>query len=128
MKFEVNLRHCMRFVGALVLAVGISGIASAQSISTGPVTITSMGCGMAGATGSSGSACWAYISGPAVGPSGCTSTSVRWDPGASYNGQVATAQLTAAFVAGLPVTFVLLDSCWPEWPSYPTIWYYGISQ
>jgi hypothetical protein len=38
---------------------------------------------------------------------------------------VTLAQLTAAYIAGKPVTFVLNDTCWAEWPSFPTIWYYG---
>ena len=113
---------------ALVVLVSTLAIptARAQNISVGPVTITSMGCGMAGASGTSGAACFLYISGPSVGPSGCVSNSIRWDPGASPNGQVAVAQLTAAFIAGEQVIFVLNNACWAEWPSFPTIWYYQI--
>jgi hypothetical protein len=100
----------------------------AQSIGTGSVTITTIGCGMSAPAGSPGTACFLYISGPSVGPAGCSGNSIRWDPSASPNGQVATAQLTAAFMAGLKVNFVLADTCWAEWPSYPTIFYYQINQ
>jgi len=100
--------------------------AQAQNINVGPVTITNMGCGMAGATGTAGAACFLTVSGPAVGPSGCTGNSIRWDPGASPNGQVAVAQLTAAFMSGEQVFFVLNNACWTEWPAYPTIWYYQL--
>ena len=93
----------------------------AQSISTGAVTITSMGCGMEGTT-----VCWVYISGPNVGPAGCNTNSIRWDPASSPNGQVALAQLTAAYLAGHTVNFVLADTCWAKWAAYPTIWYYSI--
>jgi hypothetical protein len=100
--------------------------ARAQSISTGYVTITSMGCNMV--SGTAGTACWVNISGPAVGPSGCSGNSIRWDASLTPNGQAALAQLTAAFVAGETVDFDLRNSCWSEWPSYPTIYYYQISQ
>jgi hypothetical protein len=101
--------------------------AEAQTTTSGtPVTITSIGCGMAGAPGTPGAACWVYVSTP-IGPPGCNSTSIRWDPTQSPNGPVATAQLTAAFLAGKQVFFVLYDTCWAQWPAFPTIYYYGIS-
>jgi hypothetical protein len=77
-------------------------------------------------TSGAGSACWVYVSGPAVGPAGCSGTSIRWDPQASPNGREAIAQLTAAFVAGKQVIFVLNNTCWAQWSSYPTIWYYEV--
>ena len=117
------LASCLFLV---LLALVSMGKAQAQSISTGPVTITSMGCGMAGPSGGVGAACWVYVSGPNVGPAACSTTSIRWDPGASPNGQVAVAQLTAAYLTGQRVNFVLYDSCWAEWPSYPTIWFYSL--
>lgn len=121
----MQTRFIRAFQGLLVvIAICGTRTALAQSISTGSVTITAIGCGMAGP--GSGSACFVYISGPAVGPSGCTSNSIRWDPTQSPNGQVATAQLTAAYLAGQQVQFVLNNSCWSEWPSYPTIWFYQI--
>lgn len=98
--------------------------AYAQNVFTGSVTITNMGCNTV--PGAAGTACWLNISGPAVGPSGCSGTSIRWDPATTPNGQVALAQLTTAFVGGDPVVFDLQDSCWSEWPSYPTIYYYQI--
>lgn len=114
---------------AIIAAVGLLTMcpaqsARAQSISTGLVSITDIGCGMASPPGSGGAACWVDISGPAVGPSGCSVNSIRWDPTASPNGQVAITQLTAAFVAGHQVTIVLQNTCWAEWPTFPTIWYY----
>jgi len=102
-------------------------VARAQNISTGAVTITSMGCNTSGPAGTAGTACFLYVSGPAVGPAGCSSTSIRWDPTQSPNGQVTLAQLTAAFLAGQQVVFVLNNSCWAEWPAYPTIFYYQIT-
>ena len=115
-----------RALRCLLVAAAVCGISAvhAQNISTGAVTITGIGCGMSGPQ--AGSACFLYFSGPAVGPSGCTSNSTRWDPTNSPSGQVATAQLTAAYLAGAQVDFVLNDSCWAEWPSYPTIWYYEV--
>ena len=117
------------FAALLVLsAIGTFGAAiptaHAQSIQTGVVTITAMGCNMV--SGTAGTACWVNISGPAVGPSGCSGTSIRWDATQSPNGQVALAQLTAAFAAGDSVSFDLQNSCWSEWPAYPTIYYYEI--
>jgi hypothetical protein len=123
MRNTVELVSCL-FV-ALIALISM-GTAQAQSISTGSVAITSMGCGMAGPAGTAGSVCWVYISGPNVGPAACSTNSIRWDPGASPNGQVAVAQLTAAYLVGQHVSFVLYDTCWAEWPSYPTIWFYSL--
>jgi hypothetical protein len=70
-----------RWIYCLAVAAIASVFASAvraQSISTGAVTITSMDCGMLGAT-----VCWVYISGPNVGPAGCNTNSIRWDPASS---------------------------------------------
>jgi len=108
---------------ALVLSTTITAAppGRAQDIGTGWVTITSMGCNMAGASGTAGSACWINISGPTVGPSGCAGNSIRWDPTTSYNGQVALVQLTAAFTSGALVDIAMNDSCWTEWSSFPTI-------
>jgi hypothetical protein len=124
---KIMRTHKLVLFGVVVAAVLMLSVpaARAQSIGTGPVTITRMGCGMASTSGS-GSACWVYISGPAVGPAGCNGTSIRWDPQASPNGREATAQLTAAFMAGKQVLFVLNDTCWAQWPSFPTIWYYEV--
>jgi hypothetical protein len=109
------------FVGPLALTVHS---AHAQDYATnGYVTITSMGCGMTGTT-----ACWVNVSGSPAGPAGCNTTSFRWDPSSSPNGNVTLAQLTAAFVAGKTVFFVLNDTCWSAWNTYPTLWYYQISQ
>lgn len=123
MKFAANIVSLAAIVLVSTLAIPT---AQAQNINVGPVTITSMGCGMAGPAGTPGTACFIYISGPSVGPSGCSSNSIRWDPGASPNGQVAVAQLTAAFMSGEQVFFVLNNACWTEWPAYPTIWYYQL--
>lgn len=119
------LRRSHRLLPGIVLTlIACMPSARAQNVLTGSVTITSMGCNTV--SGTAGTACWLNISGPAVGPTGCSGTSIRWDPATTPNGQVALAQLTAAFVAGDPVVFDLQDSCWSEWPSYPTIYYYQI--
>jgi len=113
----------IKMVAALMIVGLLSGVpktAVAQTTSTGLVTINNMGCGVQG-----GGGCFVYISGPNVGPAGCNTNSIRWDP-AAPNGQIALAQLTAAFVAGRQVNFVLADTCWSPWPSYPTMWYYVI--
>lgn len=115
--------RCSLLCAVLILAATIAPRnAGSQTIST-VATITSIGCGMVGAPGQPGTACFIYIN-TTVGPTGCNSNSIRWDPNTSPNGQVALAQLTAAFLAGQQVVFVVQDTCWAEWPSYPTIYYY----
>jgi hypothetical protein len=117
----------MAFFSSMVLASMLSAPESrAQNIAVGPVTITSIGCGMAGPDGGAGGVCFLSITGSGAGPAGCSGTSIRWDPGTSPNGQIAVSQLTSAFLAGKPVTFVLNNACFSEWPIYPTIWYYSI--
>jgi hypothetical protein len=102
----MNATVKMAFLSGVMLASVLTAPESrAQSISTGLVT---------------------SITGSGAGPSGCSGTSIRWDPGASPNGQVATSQLTSAFLENRQVLFVLNNSCWSEWPVYPTIWYYEI--
>ena len=117
----------MMFLSGVMLASMLSAPEShAQNISTGSVTITSIGCGMAGPNGGAGGVCFLSITGSGAGPAGCSGTSIRWDPGTSPNGQIATSQLYSAYLSGLPVTFVLNNACFSEWPIYPTIWYYEI--
>lgn len=123
--FMNTVRKAWALLSAIVmLLIAHAHTACAQSITTGPVTITSMGCNTI--SGSDGTACWVNISGPAVGPSGCSGNSIRWDAALTPNGQAALAQLTAAFVAGDLVNFALQNSCWSAWPSYPTIYYHQI--
>lgn len=100
--------------------------AHAQGLSSGEVTIVSMGCAMSGPPGTAGSACSIGISGPPVGPAGCQSTLIKWDPHATPNGRVALKQLTAALIAGVPVSFTLAVRCSLQWPTHPTMRGYRI--
>jgi len=114
------------FISVLLGCLCLTLNARAQTTGTGSVTILSMGCTMAGPAGTPGSSCFAYVNAN-VGPPGCNTNSIRWDPTQSPNGQAALAQLTAAYLAGKQVQFVLYDTCWAEWPAYPTIYYYLIT-
>jgi hypothetical protein len=84
-------------------------------------TITAIGCQTVNGI------CFVTLSGAAAGPPGCVQSNVRWDSANTPNGKEAVAQLTAAYLAGKQVTISVADNCFAEFPSYPTMDYYIIS-
>ena len=111
-------------LGAICLLLSLplaAPSAHSQDLTTGKVILMGIGCNMSGPPGTAGSACYVSISGSAVGPSGCQSTLIKWDPHATPNGKAALKQLTAAFIAGDQVSFTLEDRCSLVWPSSPTM-------
>lgn len=106
------------FIASLLLAA--SPNKSQAAAGTGWRTITQMGCHMGS------SVCYVTINGDAVGPSGCTGNSIRWDPTA-VNGKETFAQLTAAYLAGKQVYFYVTDTCFTGQATFPTFSYYNVT-
>jgi hypothetical protein len=84
-------------------------------------TIISMGCQTVNGV------CFVTLSGAAAGPAGCVQNQVRWDSVNTPNGNAAIAQLTAAYLAGKQVSINISNTCFAEFPSYPAMDYYIIS-
>lgn len=108
---------------SLFVAVPIAypGAAHAGEYSAVNVTITSMGCQ------SINGVCYVTVSGGPYGPPSCQSNSIRWDSGTTPNGVEAVAQLTAAMVSGLTVSFNLDNNCFSEQSQFPTMDYYIVN-
>ena len=69
--------------------------------------------------------CFVTISGSAVGPTGCSSTSVRWNAELNANGKAALTHLTSAFIANKKIAFQISDSCYKYQTNDPTFdWWY----
>ena len=115
MKYVINIALCS--LAILLLSMRVS---HAQNYSANNVTITSIGCQ------NNNTVCYVTVSGGNYGPSGCNTNSIRWDSSSTPNGLVAVAQLTAAYVTGTSVSFVLSNSCFSENGNYPTMLYYVI--
>ena len=65
--------------------------------------------------------CYVYVSGAAVGPStSCTSTSIRWNRGASPNGESTLELLKSALISHKLVNFEISSYCYPLQNNYPT--------
>ncbi|WP_342375089.1 hypothetical protein NVS55_27780 [Myxococcus stipitatus] len=100
---------------SVVAVLGFAGEAAATP--TGLRKILNMGCE------TDRNICWVDVSGAAVGPAGCSSTSLRFSP-ASTNGKSILSLLTGAFLAGKEVNFeVNTTTCFAEQPTFPVIGY-----
>lgn len=64
--------------------------------------------------------CFATISRTPVGPGTCSSNSIRWHSENDFNGKIALAHLTTAFVAGKKVSFHVSDICYTYQSQFPT--------
>jgi hypothetical protein len=108
----------MRFAMLLSAMVLVSAAGEARASGTGPRQIRSIGCHLVDNT------CYVEISGGNVGPTGCQSTSLRWNQKADGNGQSILSLLTAAFQSGKAVSFEIRDTaCYLYQPLYPTFTY-----
>nr|VFK79319.1 MAG: hypothetical protein BECKSD772D_GA0070982_10452 [Candidatus Kentron sp. SD] len=87
---------------------------------TGVRNILNMGCHNVDNT------CYVTISGSSVGPSGCRSTSIRWNEQHDANGKSVLALLTGAFLAGKQASFSISGSCYRYQNNYPTFTYFSI--
>ncbi|MCP3169502.1 hypothetical protein [Myxococcus qinghaiensis] len=100
---------------SLLVTLGFSGEAAATT--TGLRKILNLGCS------TNDSTCWVEVEGAAAGPTGCSSTSLRWST-ASANGKSILSLLTGAFLAGKQVRFEVTDgNCFDAQPMYPTFGY-----
>lgn len=99
---------------AVVIALAVPGQAQAN---TGLRTITNLGCHMHDTT------CWVEISGPPVGPANCRANQLRFNSN-SPNGKNLFSLMTAAFLAGKQVNFLVPDNaCYQDQPSFPTFYW-----
>ena len=98
-----------------VLMIGISK-AGNYGISG---TITGIGCQTVN------NICFVTLSGAAAGP--CVQSDVRWDSANTPNGMAVIAQLTAAYLSGKQVYINISNTCFAEFPTYPTMDFYSIS-
>lgn len=87
---------------------------------TGPRDIEHIGCHRTDTT------CYLTISGPAVGPDECQSSSIRWDIERSANGKAALTHLTSAFMGERKVTLKISNDCYSAQPLFPTFDYWKI--
>lgn len=97
----------------------------ATPLTTGPRSITSMGCHYGGVYNSSiATTCYVTISGAAVGPGGCVSNSLRWDV-STVSGKEIFGLLKDALMNGKTANFEVNGSCYENQASYPTFrWFY----
>ena len=109
-----------RVAGSLLGCVLMIPVSKAGNYSISG-TITLIGCQTVNGI------CYVTLSGTAAGPSGCVSNQVRWDSANTPNGNAAIAQLTAAYLAGKQVIISISNACFSEFPNYPTMDYYMIS-
>ncbi|WP_075005980.1 hypothetical protein [Stigmatella aurantiaca] len=108
----------MRLAMTLSAMVLVSAAGEAWASGTGPRQIRSIGCHLVDNT------CFVEISGGIVGPTGCQSTSLRWNQKEDANGQSILALLTAAFQSGKTVSFEIRDTaCYVYQPVFPTFAY-----
>lgn len=111
-----------KWMTALGLVFVCSGTGTAFALeSTGPQTITEMGCDNVDTL------CHVTISGAPVGSTlGCASNVILWDIASDANGKATYASLLSAFVAGKQVNF-FVAACMAGRPTLPTISYYQVS-
>jgi hypothetical protein len=81
--------------------------------------IDTMGCHLVNNT------CYVYVDGAPVGPTECSSTSIRWDEQNSPGGKNALALITSAFMAGKRINFAISETCYG---AYPRFSYFNISK
>jgi len=105
---------------SLLLLMTCPLFAFAGGANSGPRTIISIGCHLGS------NACYADVDGAYVGPAGCVSNSIRWDPTAS-GGKENLSLLTAAYMAGKKVSFFVSDSCFTGQTMYPTFFYTNLT-
>jgi hypothetical protein len=115
MQSAIKQTACALFGSMLLIGIAEAGNYSISG------TITAIGCQTVNGI------CFVTLSGAAAGPPGCVSTNVRWDSVNTPNGTAVIAQLTAAYLAGKQVYINISNSCFAEFPNYPTMDFYSIS-
>jgi hypothetical protein len=104
----------------LVVAVFLFSTGFTNAESTGKRQIISMGCHTHDAT------CYVSISGAAVGPQSCSSTSLRWNKDEAASGKETFSLLLAAFAGDKSVSFKVSDQCYVNQNSFPTFRYLSV--
>jgi hypothetical protein len=102
----------------LILLIVIFPLTSIAQ-SSGPRTITQVGCHR------HDHICYIVISGAAVGPEECKSTSIRWNKN-DPNGEAIFTLVTSAFYADKQIQFTPSNSCFVSQSNYPTMSYLSV--
>ena len=106
------------YILALLLILPLTAYSGTYS---GPRKITLIGCHK------DFEVCYVSVNGPNLGPTGCSTTSIRWLAISAVNGKNTLALLTSAYMAGKMVNFYVSDTCLAAQSNFPTFDWYSIT-
>ncbi len=90
---------------------------NSHAVGSGYRFINNIGCHLNDGT------CYVYVDGDAVGPTDCSSNSIRWNKDNANSGKETLSLLMTAAIARKKVNFQISNSCYKYQAGYPTFTY-----